>query len=179
MLTRRDLLKRGSLVGMAALATPALLTLEGCPISQSQLVALIGELQSGFNAILPYLKTVDAATAAKVQALLTDLQSDVATWTSGSSIAIIEQIVNDIVAALALFPVTAAYAPLIALIVATAEGIITLLVPNSAPAPAPAPAGIRAMARARYPHPPKTAGGFRKEWNRVAESETRTDLELQ
>jgi hypothetical protein len=146
-----------------------MLLLEGCPVSQSQLAQLVAEVGTGLSGVLPYIKSVSAMVATQIQSTFSALETAVQAWKPGTVIADVEQAVNAFVANMALIPVLGAYQPLVALIVATAEGIITLLIPN----PAPQTSAVRAMATraaSQYPHPPRTAGQFKRKYNSVAKA---------
>lgn len=178
-MNRRQFLLKSGYTTLALSTCGSLALLEGCPVSQEQLTALVNEVGVGLQGILPYFKTVSAEAAAKIEAAFATLQTDVQNFKPGATVAVIEQAVNDFVAAMNLIPVVAQYQPLVALIVATVEGIITLLVP------APA-GGTVAFARAApevaitrekghvlvsyrgvtVKDPPKTAGSFRSAWNK-------------
>jgi hypothetical protein len=160
----------------ALLATGALLVLPeltGCPVTQSQIAALVAEVGTGLSGILPYIKGVSATLATQIEASFAALQAAVQAWKPGTSIQDIEQVVNAFVANMALIPVLGAYQPLVALIVATAEGIITLLVPNATAAPrTTATSRFVVTATSQYPHPPNTARSFRGTWNGVVKKDS-------
>jgi hypothetical protein len=155
---------------LAVAAVPGLLTLEGCPVSQSQLAALIGEVGAGLAEILPYLTSVSQAAAAKVEAAFQALETAVQNWKPGSVISVIEQAVNDFVSDMNLIPVLADYQPLVALIVATVEQLISLILPTSS-APATAVATGR-VTLAQIGAAPKTASSFRSAWNKQVKANT-------
>jgi hypothetical protein len=159
-MNRRELMHRGSLVLAGAAILP---WLAGCPASQSQIAELVAEMSTALNGILPYLKSVSASEAATIQQLFQALETDVKGWKAGDSIAAIEQVVNDFVASMNLIPVTADYQPLVALLVATAEGIITLVTPTTSLS-----AKISKSSAA-----PKTASTFRAAWNKETKANPR------
>lgn len=169
-ISRRTFLKQASAVTALAVTLPLL---EGCPVTQSQIAALVAEIGTGLSGILPYIKSVSASVATQVEKSFAALETAVQGWKPGTSIADIEQVVNAFVANMALIPVLGAYQPLVALIVATAEGIITLLVPNATAAPrTTATSRFVVTATSQYPHPPKTARSFRGTWNGVVKKDS-------
>lgn len=162
--------------------------LAGCPgITQTQLASLISEVGAGLQEILPYLKSVDAATAAKIELAFSALETAVQNWKPGSAVAVIEEAVNAFVGAMAIIPVLASYQPLVALIVATAEGLLAL------PIPAPPAGTTTAFAHATpgvgvthehghvvvsyqgitISNPPKTAAAFRSSWNKAVKGDAK------
>jgi hypothetical protein len=172
-MTRRMFGKQVMLVGGGLLVMPLL---EGCPLSQSQLAQLVAEVGTGLAGVLPYIKSVSASLAGQIQASFSALEAAVQAWKPGTAIADVEQAVNAFVANMALIPGLGAYQPLVALIVATAEGIITLVVPNAAPAAMrvgltsiKAQNALTTMIN-QYPHPPHTARAFKAKYNSVAKA---------
>jgi hypothetical protein len=175
-LTRRELMQYAT----AVLAMSALPALEGCPaVTQSQLAELIGEVGAGLAEILPYLKTVSSSAAATIYQAFQALETAVQNWKPGGVVSEIEQAVNAFVSAMSLVPVLAEYQPLVALIVATVEGLLTLLIPISTTASnvvAGMPKGvivthekgrvIVAVNGVTIANPPTTAGKFRSAWNK-------------
>lgn len=165
--------RRKFMKSLAALATitisgSGMLLLEGCPVTQSQIAQLVAEVGTGLSGILPYIKGVSATIATQIESSFAALETAVQGWKPGTAVTDIEQVVNAFVANMALIPVLGAYQPLVALIVATAEGIITLLVPNATAAPrTTATSAFMVKSAQQWPHPPKTAHSFRGSWNGV------------
>lgn len=164
--SRRNFLKSASALAAMAVAFPLL---EGCPVSQSQLAQLVAEVGTGLSGIMPYIKSVSASLATQIESGFAALEQAVQAWTPGTAVADIEQAVNAFVANMALIPVLGAYQPLVALVVATVEGIITLLVPTPAPTTSAVKAAYSA-ALAQYPKPPRTARAFKSKFNSVAKA---------
>jgi hypothetical protein len=171
-LTRRQFSLRS--FATLALSSASFALLAGCPfgsVTQSQIVELIAEVGAGLQEILPYLKSVSASEAATIYAAFQTLETDVQNWKPGGAIAVIEQAVNAFVSAMNLVPVLAEYQPLVALIVATVEGLIALIAPGSTPPP-PATGVTRNGRRGitykgvTFPNPPTTASSFRSSWNK-------------
>lgn len=152
MSNRREFIKIGSLAGLAILA--------GCPVTQSSLEALIAEIAAAWAKLSPYVTSTDPALAVKITAEIIAVQAAIQGWKPGMSITDIESVINILVSSMNLIPVIAQYEPLVALIVATAEGILALL-PNGTP---------NVMVNARgvaFANPPRTARQFKKEWNKT------------
>jgi hypothetical protein len=178
IMTRREFAHRSFATLVLAGSLPALLPLAGCPVTQSELAELIGEVGAGLAEILPYLTSVSQTAAQKVEAAFQALETAVQNWKPGTVVSVIEQAVNDFVADMDLIPVLADYQPLVALIVATVEQLIALILP----APASTTSALRASSGVAVTHegrhlvvnykgvtikdPPKTARGFRGAWNK-------------
>lgn len=181
--SRRRFLRNSALM---IVGSPILLSmLEGCPVSQTQISDLLNEVGYGLEKILPYFSSVSAAAAAKVEAAFQTFATDVRNFQPGQAISLIEQAANDFVGAMSLIPVLAAYQPLVALIVATVEGIIAVL--NPAPAGGNvvtmnthgAPVAVTRTAKGHVvvsyqglsiTDPPKSAAAFKKAWNKAGAS---------
>ena len=164
IVTRRQFATRAFAALTLAAAFPFL---AGCPgVTQSQVAQLIAEVGTALAEIMPYLKTVSAATAQKIEDSFLALETAVQNWKPGTTIAVIEQVVNDFVANMNLIPVLADYQPLVALIVATVEGLVSLLVPTALPSSVTSSA--RQMAAVKGA--PKNAKQFRKAWNEAVRS---------
>ena len=115
-MNRRNLLK-----SLGALATLAALPIAACSFS---VTGMLSTVISALSAILSYAGA-GQSWLPQVQQVLAQLQTELAAWQAGTgTMATLEQILNDALPILALIPLTAAYAPLIALVVSAIESII-------------------------------------------------------
>jgi hypothetical protein len=189
MMTRREFAHRSFATLVLAGSLPALFPLAGCPtITQTQLASLIAEVGAGLAEILPYLTSVSAAAAQKIEASFQALETAVQNWKPGAVVSEIEQAVNVFVANMNLIPVLAEYQPLVALIVATAEGLLALLIPapaggtttttfaHAAPGVAVDHVGGKIVVHYQgqtVTNPPKTASAFRSAWNKQVKADSK------
>jgi hypothetical protein len=158
-MNRRTFITRTGAV--AILALPSLGLLSGCPsnVTQTTLEALVTEMATAWAALAPYLKGVSASLVGAIAGGLSGLEAAVKAWTPGKAITDIETIVNAIVANLNLIPGASQYEGLIVLLVATAEGILAILVPGPA-------SNVMVTARGvMVGNPPRTERQFHAGWN--------------
>ena len=154
---RREFIKVSGLAGLAFLI--------GCPsnVSQAALLALVNEIAVAWAKLSPFL-SLNPALVASITAEIAAIRAAIQAWSPGFSITDIEKVVNALVATMALIPVIAMYEPLVALIVATAEGILALLVPGGAP-------NVMVTARGKiFGNPPHSAGQFKSAWNKAVKA---------
>jgi hypothetical protein len=133
--------------------------LAGCPVAQTTLESLAVMLAKAWVALAPFLKNVDPALSAKIAAEIAAVEAALNGWAPGKPITDIENVVNALVVTMNLIPVAAQFEPLVALIVATAEGILALV-----------GGGANVMVSARgatFANPPRTARQFKKAWHKV------------
>lgn len=131
---RRDFVKRVTAIGVVLIASPAALVMEGCTVN---VTALLNTVLDAGEAIIkvaepnaPWLQSFESALAALEQAE--------AQWSAGGAVQIVISALNTIEAVLAVIPVTAVYSPLIAVLVAGIEAVLTALFPQPAPSRASA-----------------------------------------
>lgn len=160
--------RRNVLKSLAAIGTLAVLPITACAFS---VTGMLSTIISALSAILSYAGA-GQSWLSQVQQVLAKLQTELAAWQSGTgTMATLEQILNDALPILALIPLTAAYAPLIALIVSGIESIINYF--------GSASAKIK-LAQTRNPYSGRVAlkqphllqtyqGAFKSQYNETAE----------
>ena len=116
MITRRQFSFGAAIVA----AAPSVL-ITGCAFS---VTGMLSTIISALTGVLNYV-AANSSWLPQVQQVLAKLQAELAAWQAGKGVvATLEQVLNDALPILALIPLTAAYAPLIGLIVAGVESII-------------------------------------------------------
>ena len=129
---RRDFLKRTATVGAIIAVSPSALLVEGCP--SVNVKALLNTVLDSAQAILK-VATPNAPWIPALESAIVALQQAEQQWSAGSSVQIIISALNTLQAVLAVIPVTAAYSPLIAVLVAGIEAVLAAVVPQPAPTP--------------------------------------------
>ena len=134
---RRDFLKNSVTAAAIVAVAPSSLLVEGC--NKVNVKALLNTVLASAEAIIqvaqpnaPWIQPLESAILA--------LQQAEQQWSAGGTVQVVISALNTIQAVLAVIPVTAAYSPLIAVLVAGIEAVLTALVP----APAPTPATVNA-----------------------------------
>lgn len=167
-MNRRIFLGRSlATVGTLALASSIPLSLTGCAVDVKGLVnTVIASVEGILRVAAP-----NAPWATELSAALAVLQQAEAQWTAGGAVTLVEDALNTIVAVVAVVPLTAPYAPLVAILVAGIEAVLNALVPTTGAA---APAARRPNVYSgrvglQKPHVFETqVGAYRKQWNAQA-----------
>lgn len=142
-MNRRNFMMTASIGGVAALAGPSLLALEGCDSTT---------LKSYLNAVLDSAEKILALSSstdswyADLSAAITALEATESDWSGTTAVAAVISALDTVEAILAVIPVTSAYSPLIDLLVTAIDTILTTFVSTSA-----IPAKIKCLAQAN-PH---------------------------
>lgn len=128
-MTRRQFGKR-SLATVATLTLApsfmATLAVEGCSEAKQILNDIINSAQA-LLALEP-----NAVWAQDLSAAIAALQQAEASWTSGGAVAVVEDALNTLEAVLAVIPMTAAFSPLVDILVAGIEAVLNVLFPQPA-----------------------------------------------
>ncbi len=165
---RRELLKLGTAAGVATFVTFPAVSIAGCSTT-AEITNAINVILSSAEAVIkvaapnaPWLGSLASAIAA--------LQQAESTWTAGGAITLIDDALNTLSAVLAVIPVTAVYAPLIAILVAGIEACLALIPVSAKLAAKPAPASpYHGMTALNKPHWLQTrTGAYRNQWNQQA-----------
>lgn len=163
MQTRRIFISRA--LALAGAFTVSSLAMTGCSFSVAGMLnTILSALQSILKVAAP-----NAPWLASLQAAIGALQNAETQWQSGGAVAIVEDALNTVEAVLAVIPLTAAFSPLIDVIVAAIEAVINYF--------APAPSAVakvlkdphRGRAVLNHPHVLQTyQGAFKDQFNKVA-----------
>ena len=159
-MNRRTLLK-----SLTAASTLAILPVTGCAFS---VTGMLSTIISALEGVLNYA-AANAAWLPQVQQVLAKLQAELGQWQAGQGVwATLEEVLNDALPVLALIPLTAPFAPLIALIVAGIEAIVNYFAPKPA-ATKFAENPYNGLVVLRHPHVLQTyQGAFRAQFNDAA-----------
>ena len=147
MLNRRQLIQRGG-IAAAALTIPLSFSLEGC--STESITNAINVVLSSALAIIKVAEP-GASWLGSLASGIAALQQAEAQWQAGGPVALIDDALNTISAVLAVIPVTAVYAPLVAILVAGIEACLALI-PQPAPTTTVTPAIQARAKRAQSPY---------------------------
>lgn len=126
-MNRRVLLCRAAVSGAVLLIPPVFLT--GC----SDTTELLNTVISAVDGVLAVAEP-GAAWAVSLQKALSALQSAETTWVAGGPVQVVIDALNTIMAVTAVIPLTAAYSPLIDVLVAGIEAVLEVLQPTTATA---------------------------------------------
>lgn len=150
-------------VGATAIVVP----LAGCTGNQVE-TAINTALQSAENILA--VADPSAAWVTNFRDAVTALQAAETSWKGGGAIAIVESALNTLAAVSAVIPITAPYAPLIGIMVAGIDAVLSSL-PATAPALA-APNPYRGMVKlkGRSPLHPTHEGAYKAQWNSVVKA---------
>lgn len=125
MQTRRIFLRRLIAATSLAIASGATtVTIAGCSFSVKGVLNVIISAVQGLLKVIPA-----SALATSLSNALNALVQAEATWTSGGAPAVIIDALNTLEAVVAVIPFTAAYSPLIDVLVAGVEAVINYFVP--------------------------------------------------
>ena len=165
---RRAFVKNLATAAAVAVVTPSALLMDGCTVNVQ---ALLNTVITAAEAVIkvaepgaPWVAQLESAIAALLQAE--------GQWQGGSPVQIVISALNTIQAVLAVIPVTAVYSPLIAVLVAGIEAVLTALIPqakNISFAAAKSPYYGRAKLSHPSPFHPTYEGAFKAQWNSTAE----------
>src|ERR1700678_1185449 len=100
-------------------------SLTGCSLTEANVKSLINVLITSIQNILKV--STGAPWASDLSAALAALQTAEAGWTSGSATTLIDDALNTITDVLAVIPLTAVYSPLVDIVVAGIEAVLTVL----------------------------------------------------
>ena len=175
-MNRRDFGKAALAVSVAG---PALLSIDGC--STSTVVQDINVVLNEAENVLAVVAS-DAPWLPDFKAAIAALQTAEAGWNGGGDIQIVVDALNTLVAVTAVIPVTAAYSPLIDVLVAAVEAVLALL----------SATGNTVSVRTTVAQNPHVgaykithrwgrtpAGDFKANWNSVANAHGLTQANLQ
>jgi hypothetical protein len=126
-MNRRVFLKLSSSGVAVAVITPASLLTTGCSFS---VLSTLNVITEAIEEILAYVGNTQPWVTA-LQKALVNLQQAIATWKAGGTEAIVIDALNTLEDVTAVIPFTAAYSPLIDLIVSGIEAIINYFIPQS------------------------------------------------
>lgn len=167
-MTRRNFGK-GTLSTIATLAIAGTVTLPiaGCSFS---VTGMINTVIASVEAILKVAEP-NASWVASLEAALAALQTAESTWQAGGAVTIVEDALNTIEAVVAVIPLTAPYAPLIAVLVAGIEAILNYFSPSTSAARSGNKNIYIGRVSLRKPHLFQTqVGAYKEEWNDTARS---------
>ena len=150
-LTRRQFGKGISITIFAAM-TPGIVVLEGCTLSMQEIENLINTALNAANAVLKVAEP-GAPWVADFSAAITALEQAEASWKAGGTVAIVEAALNTLAAITAVIPITAVYSPLIDILVAGIDAVLSALPVTIAVAqPSPLATKVRAQVAAGVDH---------------------------
>jgi len=118
----------------------------------------------------------NAPWAPQLKAAVAALQTAEATWQAGGTVVIVEDALNTIVAIMAAIPLTAAYSPLIDVLVAGIEAILAALPPSTvAPTPVVAASHNPHIGRVQIKHHMlhSRVSDFKAAWNAAVKADSR------
>lgn len=173
-INRRSFLK----LSAGSVATAALVS--GGTLSFSSLLAgcsvdAKGLLNTLLTSLENIIKVADpgAGWITSLQSAITALQGAESQWEGGSPGAIVTSALNTVEDVLAVIPLTAPFAPLIAVAVSGIEAVISALTPGSSTATANAvranPYRGRVKLAARSLRHPSYSGAYKAQWNAVVD----------
>jgi hypothetical protein len=153
---------------------PGFLMMEGCNVE--------GLINTAIDAALAVLNVAEpgAAWVADFSQAVTALINAEKSWKSGGAVAIVVDALNTLAAVTAVIPFTAAYSPLIDVLVAGIEAVLTALGATGAAAVKVAARRYVAADGRSYAHQGRAtlnkprvlesrSGAFKRQWNQVAE----------
>jgi hypothetical protein len=166
-MNRRELLKFGAAAGVATFVTFPAVSIAGCS-TQAEITNAINVILNSAEAVIkvaepnaPWLGPLASAIAA--------LQQAESTWTAGGAITLIDDALNTLSAVLAVIPVTAVYAPLIAILVAGIEACLALIPVSLKSGKTAVGNPYRGRVELNNPHWFQTrAGAYKAQWNSQA-----------
>lgn len=130
-----------------------------CKAAETQVLNIAQSVESTVISLLTETKLISTAEGQTISSDLGVLLTDIANWKSGTPATDIEQVVNDIEAALPALPIPAPFNLLIPIALGGLTTILTLLGANSpAPAPAAVPAELTAQVQTLHAHSVAAAG---------------------
>lgn len=152
--------------------------LQGC--SEAQTVNEINTVLTEATSIISVADPT-APWVGQLKAAVAALKTAETGWQGGGAVADVDAALNTIEAVLAVVPVTAAYAPLVDVLVAAIEAVLGAL-------PQPAVASVSALSKASNPHIGRVhikhhlfhsrVGEFKKAWNDAAAKSGLKNAEL-
>ena len=167
-ISRREFAKKSALLAVAT-ATLALPGLEGCTGNEVESLIntvadsalnLIAVADPGASWITPLTNAVAALKQAET------------TWAAGGAVAIIEEALSTVEAVLAVIPITAVYAPLVAILVSGIDAVLNALPTTPAATAALAKASMNpyhGRVTLKKPHVFQTkVGAYKSQWNATA-----------
>ena len=155
---------------IAVFAAAALaIGLAGCPANtQNTIAALVTALGNAAASIAALENNPTLSATLKTDT--TAASTAVLNWKQGTPTQNVVAALNLVEADLNLFPGTSQYAPLVDLAIGTVESILEIVQPGASAIDSVHPrAGV--THRVSLANPPKTAAGFKAEWNAMATSE--------
>ena len=161
----RRVFVKTSAIAAAVVALPV--TLTSCVSVKSLLNTVIGAVQAILRVADP-----TATWSVTLQAALTALVQAEANWTAGGAVVIVIDALNTLANVCAVIPMTAVYSPLIDILVAGIDAVLTLLIPKNAVVALVKPAANphRGRVQLNKPHFYQTQqGAFHSQWNRAAD----------
>lgn len=161
-LNRRLFLKTASATGTILVISPAVL-LDGC--TGDSVINLINVALQAAENVLAVVEP-GAAWVSDFQAAIAALKTAEASWQAGGAVQIVINALNTLVAVTAVIPLTAAYSPLIDILVAGIEAVLAAL---------PASTTTTLSQNAHYGHTQlkkphllqSKVGAFKQQWNDV------------
>ena len=162
MQTRRIFLRRLIAATSLAIASGATtVTIAGCSFSVKGVLNVIISAVQGLLKVIPA-----SALATSLSNALNALVQAEATWTSGGAPAVIIDALNTLEAVVAVIPFTAAYSPLIDVLVAGVEAVINYFVPATATVTAKFDNPHRGRVQLAQPHFLEShQAAIAKQWN--------------
>lgn len=168
-MTRRQFGKSSLALAATASLAPALLV-TGC----AEAKAILNDVLESAQALLAL--DPNATWATELSSAITALQQAETSWQSGGAVVVVEDALNTLEAVLAVIPLTAAYSPLVDILVAGIEAVLNVLFPQPSSSAA-AQAKYRALSdphRGRVTVPPGTERSQRiwyvNAWNAEAKT---------
>lgn len=174
-LTRREFGCNTVLAGVALAFVPSL---EGC--TGNEVVSLINTVIESALAVIG-VATPDASWLGPLTNAVAALKQAETTWVAGGAVTIVEEALGTIEDVLAVIPLTAVYAPLVAVLVAGIDAVLNAL-PTSA-----VTSRLRASSNPYHgrvalkkPHLFQTrVGAYKSQWNTTAKAIGLTGAEIQ
>jgi hypothetical protein len=155
-------------------ATAVVMPMAGCSVSPAQIESSINVALQSAEAVLASAEP-GASWVNPFKAAVTALQNAEASWKGGGAIPIVESALNTLASVSAVIPFTAPYAPLVAILVAGIDAVLSSL-PVTATAgatlaaPMTTPYRGKAKLNGRSMLHPTHEGAYKAQWNAVAKA---------
>jgi hypothetical protein len=163
-------MKTSAIGGMAIVAAPSMLTMEGC--NTAQLEAYLNDVLDSAVKILALTSATDSWYKGLVAAIAA-LKATESGWSGATATADIISALDTVEAVMAAIPLTAVYSPLVDLAVTAIELILTTFVSTSNPVALPKALAMgnphRGRVALRQPHFLQSrSGAYKSQWDDTA-----------
>lgn len=162
--------------GVTGFGLSAILLVGLLPVTTATTGCTSGEILSYTNSVISGVEAVlnviapNSVISTQLQSALTALVSAEASWKAGGAVAILEDALNTVVAVTAAIPLTAAYSPLIDIIVAGVEAVLALLPQQTSLKAVYNPHIGRARLAGQSLLHPTRVGAVKAQWNSIVAS---------